>query len=77
MTDDERAIMDVAARWWRNHGARDEAARALGYTPTRCYQLLAALLERQDVEAAYPAVVHRLRRQTAPRPGRGMTMGLD
>jgi hypothetical protein len=66
MTEQEHAIMRFESKWWRLAGSKESAIRdEFGFSPTRYYQLLHGLLSRQDVEAAYPVLVHRLRRQAA------------
>lgn len=78
MTDLEQQIMALEGRWWRTPGAKDEAIRTeLGITPTRYYQLLARMLDREDVEAAHPVLVHRLRRIANGRRRVTPTMELD
>lgn len=62
MTELEQQILTLENRWWKTATAKDEAIRALGLTPVRYYQLLAGMLDRQDVLAADPMLVNRLRR---------------
>lgn len=71
MNDLEHQIMRFEDRWWRLAGSKDTAiGRELGITPTRYYQLLHQLAHRDDVHAAYPVLVNRLRRRMARRPAR-------
>lgn len=80
MTEAEHAIMRFESRWWRLAGSEDTAIAAeLGMKPTRYFQLLHQLIARDDVHAAYPVLVGRLRRRTARRPARPTvgTLNLD
>lgn len=80
MIDQEHAIMEFEDRWWRLAGSKDAAiASELGMKPTRYYQLLHQLAGRDDVHAAYPVLVHRLRRRMTRRPARPAvgTLNLD
>ena len=46
MTDDDRALLDFAAKWWQAAGNQHDAITAeLGLTPTRYYQRLNKLLD--------------------------------
>ncbi|WP_370290220.1 DUF3263 domain-containing protein [Nocardioides sp.] len=61
LTDTDRAILNLERAWWKYPGAKDSAIHErLGVTPTRYYQLLAALLEKPDALAADPLTVRRL-----------------
>lgn len=80
MTDEEHNIMRFEARWWRLAGSKDTAISGeLGMKPTRYYQLLHQLVGRDDVHAAYPVLVNRLRRRITRRPVRPTvgTLNLD
>lgn len=71
MTEVEHQIMRFEARWWRLAGSKEAAIRAeLDLSPTRYYQRLHQMLEREDVHAAYPVLVNRLRRRINRRPTR-------
>lgn len=80
MTELEHKIMRFEGRWWRLAGSKDAAIHdELSLAPTRYYQLLHELTAREDVLAAYPALVNRLRRRMtrrAARPAVG-TLNLD
>ncbi|MBB1034605.1 DUF3263 domain-containing protein [Dietzia sp. CQ4] len=72
--------MGFEGRWWRLAGSKDAAIREeLDLAPTRYYQLLHQLVGREDVLAAYPVLVHRLRRRMARRAARPTvgTLNLD
>lgn len=63
MTVREHAALAIAARTYRYPGIRDQHIRhETGWSPTRYYAVLDALIDRPDVEAAYPVLVRRLRR---------------
>lgn len=80
MTELEHQIMRSEARWWRLAGSKESVIRdELGMKPTRYYQMLHELTQREDVLAAYPVLVKRLRRQMrrhTSRPTVG-TLSLD
>ncbi|GED96439.1 DUF3263 domain-containing protein [Gordonia crocea] len=68
MTDEDRALLDFADRWWRTAGAQHDAiTRELGMTPTRYFQRLNALLDDPAALAHNPALVRRLQRVRAQR----------
>jgi hypothetical protein len=51
-------------QWWRYEGSKDKAIRDLfQMDPTRYYQLLSSLIERDEALAFDPRLVGRLRRQ--------------
>lgn len=63
MTDDEKTALAIEAQWWRYQGAKEAHIRdALGWSAVRHAQVVNALIDRADVEAAEPMVVRRLRR---------------
>lgn len=63
MTDDDRALLDFAAKWWQAAGNQHDAITAeLGLTPTRYYQRLNKLLDDPAALAYSPTVVRRLQR---------------
>ncbi|MFQ6326629.1 MULTISPECIES: DUF3263 domain-containing protein [unclassified Nocardia] len=64
----ERDILDFERKWWKYAGAKEEAIRELfGMSPTRYYQVLNAVVDRQEALAADPMLVKRLRRLRASR----------
>ena len=64
----EHAILAFERQWWKAPGAKDRAIRELfDMSPTRYYQLLNNLMEKQAALAADPMLVKRLRRQRATR----------
>ncbi|MDR3032948.1 DUF3263 domain-containing protein [Streptomyces sp. TLI_171] len=63
LTDRDRAVLELEARGWRTAGAKEQAIRQeLGISATRYYQLLGALLDRQEALAFDAVLVNRLRR---------------
>lgn len=68
MTDDDRLLLEFAARWWRNSGAAETAIRnELGLSPVRFYQRLNRLLDSPAALAAEPVLVRRLQRVRSAR----------
>jgi len=63
LTDQERAMLDFERRPWVMPLAKEQAiAVTFGLAGPRYYQLLNALIDRQEAMAADPLVVKRLRR---------------
>jgi hypothetical protein len=63
MTELEQGVLAIESQSWRFEGAKHERIVAtLGVTPTRFYQVLNSLIDRPEIEAAYPVLVHRLQR---------------
>ena len=74
ITELEDAMLRFENQWWRLTGSKETAIRhEFDLTATRYYQLLHALIQRQDAEAAHPIIVHRLRRQMQ-RQAKGRTL---
>jgi hypothetical protein len=70
LTDQDRAVLDVARRQWVGPGAKERAIRErLDLSPTRYYQLLNALLDDPRALAHDPVTVNRLRRTRDSRRG--------
>ncbi|GAA1881538.1 DUF3263 domain-containing protein [Williamsia serinedens] len=68
MTDDDKQVLEFAARWWRNSGAAETAIRnELGLSPVRFYQRLNRLLDSPAALAAEPVLVRRLQRVRSAR----------
>lgn len=64
LSDSEIALLELERRQWRLAGAKEAAIRAeLGLTPTRYYQLLAAMIDRPEALQYDPVLVNRLRRR--------------
>jgi hypothetical protein len=63
LTERERAVLALEGLAWRSPGAKEAAIRErLGLSPVRYYQLLNALLNREEALAHAPVLVNRLRR---------------
>jgi hypothetical protein len=68
LTRREHDILAFERQWWKYAGAKEEAIRELfGMSPTRYYQVLNAVVDRQEALAADPMLVKRLRRLRASR----------
>ena len=62
LSERDRAILDLERTWWCESPSKETAIRErLGVSPTRYYQLVAALVDRAEAEAYDPLVVRRLR----------------
>ena len=60
----DRRILAFERRWWRYHGAKEQAIRDIfDIAATRYYQLLNELIDRPEALASDPVLVKRLRRQ--------------
>ena len=63
MNDDDRRLLDFAARRFSSPGAHAAAVRAeLGLSVTRYWQRVGALLDDEEALAYSSVVVNRLRR---------------
>jgi len=63
LSDLERAVLDFAGLRWRYAGAKEARIREqFGWSTTRYYQVLGALLERPEAVEYAPMLVARLRR---------------
>lgn len=68
LTRRELEVLAFERQWFRVPGAKEEAIRQLfELTPVRYYQLLHALIDRPEAEAAAPGIVRKLRRVRAAR----------
>ncbi len=68
LTDRDVRILDFERQWWRHAGSKEQAIRqGFGFSPTRYYQVLNALLDSPDALAHDPTLVKRLRRLRASR----------
>lgn len=68
LTERERDILAFERLWWRNAGGKEHAIRErFGLSPTRYYQLVNELLEKQAAMRAEPMLVKRLRRLRSSR----------
>ena len=63
LSDRDRRILEFERQWWKYAGAKEDAIKELfGLSATRYYQVLNALVDRQEALAADPMLVKRLRR---------------
>ena len=68
LTERERAILDFERQWWRYAGSKEQAVRELfDMSATRYYQVLNALIDRNEAVEYDPMLVKRLRRLRASR----------
>jgi Protein of unknown function (DUF3263) len=68
LTRREREILAFERQWWKYAGGKEQAVRDLfDMSTTRYYQVLNALIDRQEALAADPMLVKRLRRLRASR----------
>lgn len=78
LTRREHAILAFERQWWKYAGAKEQAVRELfELTPTRYYQVLNDLVDRQDALRADPMLIKRLRRARTGRQRSRSTHGLD
>jgi hypothetical protein len=63
LSEVERAVLDLEALWWKYAGAKAARIREqFGFSETRYYQVLNALLDRPEAVVYAPSTVARLRR---------------
>ena len=68
LTDTEIAVLDFERQWYRHAGAKESAIlETFGWSATRYYQCLSALLDREEALAHDPMTVRRLRRMRSAR----------
>lgn len=68
LSERDRAILDFERHWWKFAGAKEAAIRErFDLSTTRYYQILNALLDREDALEFDPLLVRRLRRLRASR----------
>jgi hypothetical protein len=68
LTAREHEILAFERQWWKYAGAKEQAIRELfDMSPTRYYQLLNNLIEKQEAILADPMLIKRLRRQRSVR----------
>lgn len=64
----EREILAFERQWWKYAGAKEQAVKDLfDMSATRYYQVLNALIDRQEALEYDPMLVKRLRRLRAAR----------
>jgi hypothetical protein len=63
LTEREQQMLALERQWWKYAGAKEQAVRELfDLSATHYYQLLNALIDREDALAHDPMLVKRLRR---------------
>ncbi|KQQ81378.1 DUF3263 domain-containing protein [Pseudarthrobacter sp. SL88] len=63
LTEREQQILALERQWWKYAGAKEQAVRELfDLSATHYYQVLNALIDREDALAHDPMLVKRLRR---------------
>lgn len=63
LSERDREILSLERLWWQYAGAKEQAIREkFDMSATRYYQVLNALLDREDALAFDPLLVKRLRR---------------
>jgi hypothetical protein len=63
LSDREQQMLALERQWWKYAGAKEQAIRELfDLSATHYYQLLNALIDREDALAHDPMLVKRLRR---------------
>jgi len=63
LSERDREILALERLWWQYAGAKEQAIRdKFDMSATRYYQVLNALIDRQDALAFDPLLVKRLRR---------------
>lgn len=68
LTRREHEILAFERQWWKYAGAKERAIRELFDMPaTRYYQVLNALVDKQEAMRADPMLVKRLRRVRSSR----------
>ena len=68
LTDRDREILALERQWWQYTGTKEQAIREkFDMSTTRYYQILNALIDREDALAFDPLLVKRLRRLRAER----------
>ncbi len=68
LSERDREILALERLWWQYAGAKEQAIRdKFDMSATRYYQVLNALIDREDSLAFDPLLVKRLRRLRAQR----------
>ena len=63
LSEREQQILALERQWWKYAGAKEQAVRELfDLSATHYYQILNALIDREDALAHDPMLVKRLRR---------------
>ncbi|MCL2736614.1 MAG: DUF3263 domain-containing protein [Propionibacteriaceae bacterium] len=68
LTDVERGVLEFERQWWKLPMAKEQAIKqTFNLSGPQYYQILNALIDRQEALAADPLLVKRLRRLRAQR----------
>ncbi|MEI7656264.1 MAG: DUF3263 domain-containing protein, partial [Actinomycetes bacterium] len=68
LNERDEAILAFERQWWKYSGAKEQAIRELfDMSSTRYYQVLNALIDRNEALLYDPMLVKRLRRMRAER----------
>jgi hypothetical protein len=68
LSERDREILEFERQWWKYAGAKEQAVREkFDMSSTRYYQVLNALIDKQEALEADPLLVRRLRRLRAAR----------
>lgn len=68
LTETEAAVLDFERLWWRHAGAKESAIlERFGWSATRYYAVLNAVIDNEAALAHDPMTVRRLRRMRAAR----------
>ncbi len=68
LSERDREILEFERHWWKYAGAKEQAIREkFDMSSTRYYQVLNALIDRQEALEEDPLLVRRLRRLRASR----------
>lgn len=68
LSERELNVLAFERQWWRYVGAKEQAIReTFSVSPTRYYQVLNKLLEKQEAMQVDPMLVRRLRKLRAMR----------
>jgi hypothetical protein len=68
LSERDQAILAFERQWWKYAGAKETAVREqFDMSATRYYQVLNALIDRDEALASDPLLVRRLRRLRAAR----------
>lgn len=68
LSERDLALLDFERQWWKEPGSKEQALRTrFGVSPTRYYQLVNALVDREAAMRHDPMLLTRLRRTRAAR----------
>jgi hypothetical protein len=77
LSDRDQQILSFERLWWKYAGAKEQAVREqFAMSATRYYQVLNALIDRQEALAHDPMLVKRLRRTREARRRSGSARSL-